>query len=295
MKNKTISIVAAIFIISILVAALVYFVRSSHQKDREMKEVVEMMNFEKEQLESEYTMLTNELGSYVPNLQNDSLLKLLDSEKLKIKQLLEELRLTKATNMRRINELKDELASVRKVMVHYVQQIDSLNAQNERLTSENIEVRRMYEEASETAEQLAKEKESLGKIVSKASVMEISNFEMALLNKKNRKTTRISQASMVEFAFTLSKNVVVEPGKKTIYIRVIRPDNVLLSKGQGHVFPFEDKEIEYSAKKEIEYANESIQDVIYWKVDEILPAGMYRTDFFLDGNRIGCFAFELKK
>ena len=42
-----------------------------------------------------------------------------------------------ATNARRITELKNELSTVRKLMIHYVNQIDSLNAENKALKTRN--------------------------------------------------------------------------------------------------------------------------------------------------------------
>ena len=110
MKKET---VIFIVIILCLIGAVAYFVSSNKQKDKEMEELVEVMNFEKEQLENEFVDLSVEFGGYESNLRNDSLVKLLDNEKQKVQQLLEELRITKATNARRINELKKELATVR--------------------------------------------------------------------------------------------------------------------------------------------------------------------------------------
>ncbi len=295
MNKKNLVIILVAIVIAALIGLVLYFMQSNKQKDQEMQELVEMMNFEKEQLENEYVDLTNEFDGYMPNLKNDSLIKLLDSEKLKVQQLLEELRITKATNARRINELKNELATVRKVMIHYVQQIDSLNVANKRLTSENVEVRQKYRAASETVEILSKEKESLNEVVTRASIMEIGNFNVITLNRRDRKTSRLSQIATLQFNFSIAKNVTASAGKKTLYLRITRPDDVVLSKGTANVFAFEDKNIAYSAKKEVEYENEELQDVIYWKVEEMLPTGMYRADFFLDGSRIGSFAFELKK
>jgi len=282
-----------IVIILCLTGAVAYFAYSNKQKDKELEELVEVMNFEKEQLESEYFNLSVEFDGYESNLRNDSLVRLLGNEKQKVQQLLEELRITKATNARRINELKKELATVRGVMVHYVHQIDSLSQLNQRLTTENVEVRRRYQAASENVQQLTKEKQTLTEVVSRASVVEISGFNVEMLNRKNKKTTRLSQTATLQFNYTIAKNVVIQPGLKSLYLRITRPDEMVLTKNPEHVFPFEDKEIAYSIQKEIEYANENIQDAVYWKVEDDLQVGLYRADFFLDGNRIGSFAFEL--
>lgn len=297
MKKKGFVGIIVLFavLVAILIAVVLYFIRENQKKDNEMNEIIEMMNFEKEQLEHEYMDLSIEFDGYTANLSNDSLVKLLDVEKLRVQQLLEELRVTKSTNARRIAELKKELSTVRQVMVHYVNQIDSLNRINQRLTDENIQVTRKYQEASQTVVQLSKEKENLSEVVTRASIIEISRFEVVPLNKKDRKTNRFSQIAKFQFNYTIAKNITAIPGSKTIYFRLTRPDNVLLLSGKSGKFAFEDTQLEYTEKKEIEYQNEEVNDVIYWVVDGILQAGVYRADFFLDGNRIGSFPFGLEK
>jgi hypothetical protein len=47
--------------------------------------------------------------------------------------------------------------------------------------------------------------------------------------------------------------------------------------------------------KNFEYNGDALNDVIYWKVGEILPKGNYRAEFFVDGNRIGSFSFVFEK
>ena len=84
-------------------------------------------------------------------------------------------------------------------------------------------------------------------------------------------------------------------GQKTVFLRLTRPDGEVLTKNPDNVFPFEDRNIAYSAKKEFEYTGESMEDVIFWKVEEIVLAGTYTADFFVDGNLVGSFRFELKK
>lgn len=64
-----------------------------------------------------------------------------------------------------------------------------------------------------------------------------------------------------------------------MYIRLTRPDGEVMTKDPNHVFPFENNHIAYSIKKDYEYGSESLQDVMYWKVEEILYPGNYRIDF----------------
>ena len=294
-RKNFIIITAATIIIIALGIAVVYFVRKANQKDAEMAEVVEQMNFEKQQVEKEYSNINQEFGGYTSNIKNDSLVKLLDNQKTKVQQLLDELRVTKSTNARRIAQLKQELATVRKVMIQYVNQIDSLNSANKVLRTENVEVHKKYQAATETVQQLSKDKESLNQVVNRAAILEVINFSMTPLNSKGKKTGRFTQTTNLQFNYTIVKNITAQAGEKTIYLRITRPDEEVLTKSPNNVFPFENKNIAYSASKNIEYTGEAKSDILFWKVGEILPKGTYRAEFFADGNRIGSFTFVFEK
>lgn len=294
-KTKNLIVIILILVVLALAGVAIYLYNDSKQKDAELTEVVEMMNLEKDRVEDEYADLTYQFDGYTSTIRNDSLLKLLDSEKNRVQELLDELRNTKATNARKIQELKDELASVRKIMMHLVSQIDSLNTENQMLKNENSQIKMKYEESSQKVDVLSKEKENLNEVVTRASKLEISAFNVTTLNDRNRKTSIFSRITNLQFDYTIAKNITAEPGKKILYIRITRPDGELLTKNAGNVFPFENRKIAYSAKKDYEYGGEALQDVIYWQVEEILLVGTYRVDFFTDGYLIGSYTFVLKK
>ncbi len=294
-KNNVIISYLLIAIIVALLIAVFYLINRTKEKEAEVAEVVEMMNFEKQQVEREFQDMASEFDGYTSNIKNDSLFKLLDDQKVKMHQLLEELRVTKSTNARKISDLKKELASVRKLLVHYVNQIDALNAENKELKTENSDVKRRYNEASETVNQLSKEKESLNEVVTRAAKLDVTGFSFSPLNSRNKKTSWFTQTANLQFNYTVNKNITAQPGEKTIYLRLTRPDNEVMIKNSGNVFTYENKKINYSIKKDFEYTGESLKDEMYWKVEEVLQAGTYRADFFCDGNRVGSFSFDLKK
>ena len=294
-KNNLTIIIVAAAVIAALTIAVFYFVHKANEKEKEMAEVVQMMNFDKEQVEKEFSDLNSEMDGYTTNIHNDSLVKLLQDQKTKVSQLLDELRVTKSTNAVRIAQLRAELSTVRKVMIQYVNQIDSLNSMNKSLKNENVEVHKKYQAASQTVETLSKEKESLNQVVTRASIMEVTNFSMLPVNSKGKKTGWFSQTASLQFNYTIAKNVTAQPAEKMVYLRITRPDDDVLTKGSGNVFTYENKEIAYSVAKKIEYAGDAINDVMYWKIGEILPKGSYRAEFFIDGNRVGSFKFVFEK
>ena len=292
-KNKYIALIIGLVVLALCVCALVWM---NFQQKTEMKEMVELMEFEKEQLEDEYEALAIQFDGYqTSDIHNDSLVELLSQEKQRVQDLLEELRITKVTNARRIAELKKELATVRQVMVSYVHQIDSLDRTNKRLVAENQQVKQQYQEVARQAQQLAEERTQLAEVVSRASMLEISHFQMIPLNKRDRKTSIYNQIQKLQFDYTIGRNITNEPGMKTLYMRITRPDGEVMQKNINHVFRFENSEIAYSISKDFEYAGEEISGALYWRVEEILQTGIYNADFFVDGELIGSFPFEIKQ
>mgnify|MGYP006381437121 FL=1 len=292
-KNKYIALIIGLVVLALCVCALVWM---NLQQKTEMKEMVELMEFEKEQLEDEYEELAIQFDGYqTPDIHNDSLVELLSQEKQRVQDLLEELRITKVTNARRIAELKKELATVRQVMVSYVHQIDSLDRTNKRLVKENQQVKQQYQEVARQAQQLEEERTQLAEVVSRASMLEISHFEMIALNKRDRKTTIYNQIQKLQFDYTIGRNITNKPGMKTLYMRITRPDGEVMQKSLNDVFRFENSEIDYSISKEFEYAGEEISGSLYWLVEEILQIGWYNADFFVDGELIGSFPFQINK
>ena len=293
-KNTTkivlISLVAALAIVSLLLVWM------NLQQKTEMKEMVEIMEFEKEQLEDEYEELAIQFDGYQSqDIHNDSLVQLLAKEQQRVQDLREELRITKVTNARRIVELKKELATVREVMVSYVHQIDSLDRTNKRLVKENQQVKQQYQEVARQAQQLEEERTQLAEVVSRASMLEISHFEMIALDKRDRKSTRYNQIQKLQFDYTIGRNITNKPGIKTLYMRITRPDGEVMQKNVNDVFKFENSEIAYSVSKDFEYAGEEISSSLYWLVEEILQIGWYNADFFVDGELIGSFPFEIRQ
>ena len=291
------AVVAAV----LLVGALVFVLNKLRLSEIEKNEIIGQVGYEREQLENDkhqlegdYISIAQELQGFAIKVDNDSILKKLDEEQKRVQLLLEELRTTKATNFRRINELKNELGSVRQVLTHYIAMVDSLNVVNTKLTKENVEVTQKYVKASQTVEQLSQEKEQLTEQVVRASQLEARNIIVEQQTDGGKKTNRLNKTALLKFSFTISKNITSSVGDKTIYIRIEGPDRDILFKKITDTFRFENKDIVYSARKNFEYSGEETTQSIYWTVEETLWKGIYRVDIFIDGHLIGSKDFELK-
>ena len=276
-----------------LVAALVYMNLTQRQQ---MNELVEQMEIEKEELQEEYEDLAIQFDGYQSlDIRNDSLQDLLSREQQRVQDLLEELRITKVTNARRIAELKKELATVRAVMKDYVRQVDSLNATNARLTEENTQLTTVNTQLTTANTQLTTINTQLTETVTRASMLEVNSCMLTTLNKRDHKTRIVSQIQKLQFDYSIAKNITCTPGMKNLYVRIIDPNGNLLGERDDHRFPFESGEITYSLTQAIEYSGETYNGILYWPIEGEVELGFYTIDFFCEGNLIGSFPFQIKK
>jgi len=291
MNKKTTWIVAIITtILVIAIAGITYlFLRS----EKEKKELVQNFELDKKDLENEYTGFAKQYDELKFITSNDSLSTLLSEEQVKVQRLLEQLRSVKATNASEIRRLKNELNLLRKVMVGYVNQIDSLNRLNKSLTAENQEVKQKYLSATEQISNLSEEKKSLHNKVTLAAQLDATGISLLAKDKKGKQAKKVKDIVKFQIGFTIVKNITAEAGNKTIYIRITKPDNDVLTKNGG-TFSYENRNLAYSIKKYIEYTGEEQSVTVFWDVEEFLYAGSYGIDIFADGNLIGSKRFTIE-
>ena len=289
-RNNQTLLIALIILLALLIAGGVYYIFYQKQK---MDELVQTFDLDKEMLEDEYNELSLQYEGYKFSVSNDSLVALLTTEQAKVQRLLEELRSVKSTNANRVAELKKELATLRNIMRNYVIQIDSLNAVNEQLKQENRVVTQRYQQASSNAAKLTEEKEKLTERVTLASRLDAVGITATPVNKRGRAEKKIKNMERFVVDFIISKNITAPTGEKTIYARIMKPDDDVLVKSSSNTFAYENRQINYSIMRSVEYTGEETPVTMYWKVEEFLMPGTYRLDIFADGNRIGSTRFTL--
>jgi len=287
-KNKILIIISTILVL--LLIGLTILLLSEKQTN---KELTQEFQLDKEDLENQYTDFAKQYDELKMTVSNDSLSNLLEQEQIKTQRLLEELRTVKSSNATEIRRLKNELATLRKVMIGYINQIDSLNRLTTHQKEVIAEVTRKYNDASKRIDNLSEEKTKLNKKVTLAAQLDATNITIQALNKRNKKAKKVKDVVKFKIDFAIVKNITAETGERTLYIRITKPDNDVLTKNASNTFPYENRQLTYSIKKYIEYTGEEQDVTVYWNVEEYLYAGSYRTDIFEDGNLIGSQTFSL--
>ena len=288
--NKKSLLIAAVAVLVIAIIGITYLLFTEKKANREL---VQEFQLDKEDLENEYSQFVQKYDELKFTVTNDSLALLLEQEQLKTQRLLEELRTVKSSNATEIRRLKKELATLRKILVGYVNQIDSLDRINKRQQQVIADVTQKYNTASQQISTLSKEKENLDKKVTLAAQLDVTNIRIEPRNKRGKVAKKVKDIVKLAISFTVVKNITAENGERTIYIRITKPDNDALTKSASNTFSYENRTLTYSIKKYIEYNGEEQNVNVFWDVEEFLYAGNYRLDIFEGGNLIGSKKFTL--
>ncbi len=283
-------LIPLIVVIAALLGGLAYLFMNLQEQRQVNADMQELARLDKQEMENEYERFALQYSEMKTKINNDSIIAQLTEEQMKTQRLLEELKKTKAEDAREITRLKKELATVRAVLRDYVMQIDSLNRQNERLQAENTQVKEELAERNSQIAGLSNEKASLSQKVAIAAQLDATNIQLLALKKANKTVKKIKDCKTMQVNFTISRNVTATNGNRTVYVRIQNPGGNTLN--GGGTFAYENRQLEYTMKKHIEYTGEETPVTLYWTVSQMLEAGDYRVSIFVDGNMIGSRTFS---
>ena len=288
MKKVLVPLLAALVVV--LLGGLAYLFINLQEQKQVNEDMQELARLDKQEMENEYERFTLQYSEMKTKINNDSIIAQLTEEQMKTQRLLEELKKTKADDAREITRLKKELATVRAVLRDYVMQIDSLNRQNERLRAENTQVKEQLAERNTQIQGLSNERASLSQKVAIAAQLDATNIQLTALKKNNKPAKKIKDAKTMQVSFTISRNVTAANGQRDVYVRIQNPGGNTLS--GGGTFSYENRSLEYTMKKSVEYTGEETPMTLFWQVSQTLEAGDYRVSIFVDGNMIGSRTFS---
>lgn len=286
LRNNIIVIVLSVILVVIMV--LFFMQRKEHSL------ILETIKVEKDSIQSELTQLV--AGYDLLQTENDTINEQLMVAQTKVRDLLIEVEQTKKVSYEKINSYQKQVTTLRGIMRDFVVQIDSLNRRNEQLMAENTQVKEQYKQVEIKNEQLSQDKEKLERNLQRAAQLETRELIAEGLNSRGKDTRFARKAETIRISFVLGKNITSKRGAKNIYARIMRPDQLLMTKSANDLFQFEDLKIPYSAMREVNFEGQDLPVAIYWDNtgEPELMVGTYTIDLFADGNNIGTTTVELK-
>ena len=115
---------------------------------------------------------------------------------------------------------------------------------------------------------------------------------MTAKKKNGKPVKKIKDCKSIQVDFTIAKNVTASNGMRTFYVRISTPSGGTLD--GGGTFQYENRTLECSMKKTVEYSGEAITLTTFRQVTEYLEAGTYTVSIFADGNMIGSRTFSFQ-
>ncbi len=185
-------------------------------------------------------------------------------------------------------------------------EISKLKAKNQALISENAKLK---EENQQLGTDLAGANENNAKLEGINNDLEgkvaigkrLQTFEKIAegvkvrRNGEEKSTNRARRADKIRVAFTIGKNEIADAGELELYLRVLDPDDRVISEN-GEEFNYKNEKIAYTAKESINYQNSATDVIIYAEKSggQSFDEGLYKVQVYTRTDMILVETFTLK-
>lgn len=291
-KTNVSALFGVLGLLVVILAVAVYMLIDTRKNlslvSSDLAEKTEFFRIEKDSLEGE---LRNIYFRY-DTLETNSLE--MQVEMKQQQEKIDKLMSLQAEDAYKIRMYRKEMETLRTVLRSYIVQIDSLNMQNQELMAENKQLRNTELRLNTEKEQLEKDKTQLQEIKDVATTLHASQINLVMLNKRDKKTDRIRTTVKVRVDFIVRANSVAIAGERSIALRIIRPDQIVLGSPELEMIDYEGEQIPVSASRVINYENEDLPISIFWNNDGEIVPGEHIVELYSEGKIIGQASFVLK-
>lgn len=169
--------------------------------------------------------------------------------------------------------------------------VKELESENAKLTEENSGLKVNLNDEKNKNRRLSNENSDLNTKVSKGSIL--STYQLSVngvklgVGDKEKIKTKAKKVEKIRTCFTLSENKITSTGLKDVFVRVVGPDDKVLTDG-GSNFNYKGKSIAYSVKDEVDYQGKA-EDMCLRIKNPLgeFETGTYRIEVYVDGHKIG--------
>jgi hypothetical protein len=261
----------------------------------------ETLNVERNDLQEELSGMLEQYDAIT--VENDEMSAEMITQKEKINELMEKVtKLDKDDrNLRwEIDKLKKEAGTLRSIMKGYLVKIDSLNQANAQLTDMNSELNTNLSTVTNQKQELETTVTSQESLIKEGSVIPAMGMTASGLriksSGKQTETNRASRAEMIRTCCTLGENRITKSGTKTLHVRIISPEGVVIEDEEypNATFQIDGVSGKYSTKRDIEYNNQPQEVCVFYTVGDDLSTGQYIVELYESGSLIGKTSFDLR-
>lgn len=288
-SNKAMLILLALLLLGSLAGNFyLYKARDTNVVTIQEKEVViDSLVDARVSVETELNVALAELETYrgksaeLDSLLNDAQAKLKQRQSY-IKSLLRDKKSTNAL----LADLRKELEDVKVMRDQYLERIDELTAENEKLKTEIVIV-------SQRNDSLSGELKNAGAL--NVEYVTVKSYKLRY-NGKAVETSLARRAEKIEVCFSIMDNKYADVKEHTTYLRIMQPEDKGVLGEQGKfIVKSNGVETGYTASETFNY-NKSKKDFCFNFTDEKyrFPKGTYIIDIFIDGELHTSGYYDLK-
>ncbi len=298
--KKNNSIIYWVVILVLLAACLYLFVsknKMASDNDMQSKMMMHQMDSvktDRASLQTDFDAASAKIDQLVS--QNSKLDSALQGDKAKMAKMQAEIRSilsNKNATQAELKKARELITSLTDKTREYETRIAELEKENTQLTGQNQTLTKQVDSTSTVAANLKKV----------ASVLHASNLRMEPIHKKRngkeKETTKARKVDVLRIMFDIDQNHIAESGNKQLYVRIITPDNKVLSSASnasGMMDNANGGQLSYSVMKTIALTqNEVVKDVtVDWNQDGDYPKGSYIIEIYNEGYKVGNGSVTLK-
>jgi hypothetical protein len=236
------------------------------------------INAEMDSAIAEYEVRLQEKTNEINRLLSTN--KISYSKYLAVKEDIDRYKYYAEQRLEEINELKKK--------------VEQLTVENKGLVEENKEKKKVIDTLSDRVITLDNRLSLASRLVAENITITGVKFKKG---SKERETTRGDDIEKLKICFSVPENNATGPGKRDVYIQLLDPRGqtvAIEALGSGVVALEGGESAMYTAKDQIEYNNEPINQCLYWGKGSGFEPGKYTIVLYTEGYQLGEKSFTIR-
>jgi cell division protein FtsB len=288
-KNNSKLWVLVVFLLAII-AVMGYFLMQGNEKVDDLSSEKQQLTAQLEELVAEYDDL---------ELANDSLMNIADIERARLRSMIDSVQSLRSGDLKKLDRYKNEVYKLKVENKKLVNRLDSMSVHIENLVVEKEAVEMNLQQEQQKSAQLGQVKQLLEGEVAKGSILQLSGISSIGIKRwnsgKESETSKARRADEIKVCFTLGKNLIAPKGERIVYVRLITPENTVVSlsdSASSNTFTSNGKAMLYSNKKAVWYEGEAVETCLFISREEFTK-GEYKAEVYTEDYLLGTSTVKL--
>jgi regulator of replication initiation timing len=301
-KRNNVAIILLILLLLGSIGFNIYQYSANTQQIEKMSETLVSTQSLRDDLQKQRDSIAIELNKYKGiNAELDSTVAGYERELQSRQNEIDRLLKTNKISYSKYLAVKEDIDRYEFYAAKHLQEIDELKKKVQELTVQNEGLKQENKEKKKSIDSLSDKAITLDNRLSLASRLVAQDITVTGVKfkkgNKERETNRGDDIEKLKICFSVPENNAAAPGKRDLFIQLLDPHGqtvAIEALGSG-VTPVEGGEsVMYTAKDQLEYNNEPVNQCLYWGKGSKFDPGQYTVVLYTEGYKIGEKSFTIR-